>query len=102
MSSQRQPATISSADSRRLKPGARASVHDQTSAVAARTHPRWPEITRYMRHGACHAGRGHLLGSRRAIAAEGVYSFCTPGKVGALGEVRAEGQYLWLWQAGMA
>jgi hypothetical protein len=44
---------------------------------AAPTHPRWPEMTRYIRHGACHTGLGHLLGSRRAIAAEGVYSFCT-------------------------
>lgn len=49
----------------------------------AGAHPRWPEMTRYMRHGACHAGRGHLLGSRRAIAAEGVYSFCLSGKVAA-------------------
>ena len=40
------------------------------------SHPRWPEITRYMRQGACHAGRGHLLGRRRASVAEGVYSLC--------------------------
>ena len=33
-------------------------------------------MTRYMRQGACHAGRGHLLGSRRARVALGVYSFC--------------------------
>ena len=47
-------------------------------------YPRWPEITRYRRHGACQTGRGHLLGRRRAMAAEGVYSFCPPAAVGTM------------------
>jgi hypothetical protein len=39
------------------------------SKATLRTHPRWPEMTRYMRQGACHAGRGHLLPRRRDTAA---------------------------------
>ena len=58
-------------------------------------------MTRYMRHGACHAGRGHLLGSRRARAAEGVYSFCTH-KGWCLGCVKAQDEHLRLWLASIA
>ena len=35
-------------------------------------------MTRYSFQGACHTGRGHLLGIRRAIAADGLYSSCPP------------------------
>lgn len=42
------------------------------------THPRWPLMTRYSFQGACHTGRGHLLGIRRATAADGRYSSCPP------------------------
>lgn len=60
--------------------GSGVHVHTQGEYGRRPAHPRWPEMTRYMRQGACHAGRGHLLGSRLAMAAEGVYSFCTMGK----------------------
>lgn len=45
-------------------------------------HPRWPATTRYIFQGACQAGRGHLLGRRRASCALGTYSFCPPAAVG--------------------
>ena len=45
-------------------------------------HPRWPATTRYIFHGACQAGRGHLLGRRRASCALGTYSFRPPAAVG--------------------
>jgi hypothetical protein len=35
-----------------------------------RAHPRWPDITRYSFHGACHSGLGHLEGMRRITCAE--------------------------------
>ena len=41
-------------------------------------------MTRYMRQGACQAGRGHLLARRREMAAEGVYSFWPPAAVGTM------------------
>ena len=45
-------------------------------------HPRCPATTRYIFQGGCQAGRGHLLGSRRASCALGTYSLCPPAAVG--------------------
>ena len=50
-------------------------------------HPRCPATTRYIFQGACQAGRGHLLGRRRASCALGTYSFCSPDAVGTSARV---------------
>lgn len=36
------------------------------STATQRTHPKWPDITRYNFHGACHFGFG-MAGARRGI-----------------------------------
>ena len=54
-------------------------MQDKTSEEA---HPRWPATTRYIRHGACHAGRGQALDRRFASCALGMYSFFSPEAVG--------------------
>ena len=50
-------------------------------------HPRCPATTRYIFQGACQAGRGHLLGRRRASCALGTYSFRSPDAVGTSARV---------------
>ena len=46
-------------------------------------HPRCPEMTLKSFQGGCQTGLGHLLGSRRATAALGVYSLLPPAAVGS-------------------
>jgi hypothetical protein len=36
------------------------------STATQRTHPKWPDITRYNFHGACHFGFG-MVGARRGM-----------------------------------
>ena len=59
----------------------------QSCNPAEGAHPRCPATTRYIFHGACQAGRGHLLGRRRASCALGTYSFCSPAAVGTSARV---------------